>query len=56
MRFVRITKCRKRIFLTTNSRDFLKKGGRRKMDVLRPIFLLPYSIVTLQKQANEKSD
>ncbi len=46
----------KTYFLTTNSRDFLKKGGRRKMDVLRPIFLLPYSIVTLQKQANEKSD
>ncbi|SDG37236.1 hypothetical protein SAMN05216518_12826 [Bacteroidales bacterium KHT7] len=46
----------KTYFLTTNSRDFLKKSGRRKMDVLRPIFLLPYSIVTLQKQANEKSD
>ena len=46
----------KTYFLTTNSRDFLKKNGRRKMDVLRPIFLLPYSIVAMQKQANEKSD
>ena len=46
----------KTYFLNTNSRNFLKKGGRRKMGVLCPIFLLPYSIVAMQKQANEKSD
>ncbi len=44
----------KTYFLTTNSRDFLKKSGRRKMDVLRPIFLLLYSIVTLQKAGKRK--